>query len=448
MAKPTQYKVLLMLVVCFVYLTSCVQEDSIQIRKSILKGVKVTDRISSNHYAELVKDSDGNAYVACFEKKEDAKDYMLVSKLNSNGVTVWELANENRGRATAISINEKNNIVVAGWFHRNMQLGDKTIENDLNGQSFIAEITPEGKCIKLSPNNADGIFNIHVNEAGEKLVSGIVSDRIVFNGAVFNNNENKQVNFLAYFNKKGKCKWIKKYDGQITSIKSHENDFYLTGKFSEQFVFGSDTLKTKASYDSDGFIHKVSQQGISKWIRSFGLKNNYSKISYADETGCDLAFDKNNDVLLCALVCDTTNLKLPNLNIIKYSIDGNLISKKEIVKKAHDSIYTFTKDANNHYWLTGSVKNTLFLVNSSWKTFAPVNAYILKLDSALECEEVLLPKHGPNTLFRSAFYGKEHISFTGHYKSYFSHKEDSIFNAGKNELFFYSIPTDNPTPNK
>lgn len=43
--------------------------------KEVLINVKTTDRISSNHYSDMVVDSRGDAYIACFEKKEDGRDY-------------------------------------------------------------------------------------------------------------------------------------------------------------------------------------------------------------------------------------------------------------------------------------------------------------------------------------------------------------------------------------
>lgn len=426
-----------------VFFISCSHETVTKKQsKAILTALKLTDRISSNHYSELVKDSIGNAYIACFQKKEDRKDYILISKTNPDGSIAWELGNHNRGRATAITINERNNILVAGWFHSDIQLGDKSIVNTLNGQSFIAEITPDGKCITLEANQSDGIFNIHCNASGEYLVSGVMSGRIAFDTISYENEDKEQVNFVSYFNKDGVCQWIDKLDAQLMKIRSHKSDFYLTGRFNNEFVFGMDTLKNGGVYDNDGFLLKINSKGESEWSKAFGTKGLMDNTYFTEETGCDIAFDNEGNVLVCALIHESPTVKVADVTIITYSSDGAWRDKKTIVKKANNTIFTLTQDSKNNYWLTGSTKNTLMLANSSWKLNAPVNAFVLKLNPALDCEQVVIPNHGPNTLFRSAYFANHYVSFTGHYKNFFTIEGDSIANAGINELFMYSIPLD------
>lgn len=429
-------------IVLFFVCISCGQSPQKEEKQAILSALKTTDRISSNHYSEIVKDSLGNSYIACFEKKEDQQDYILITKVDPAGNIVWELGNHNRGRATAISINERKNILVAGWFKTNLQFGEQSIINKLNGQSFIAEITPEGKCIALKANNSDGIFNIHSNASGERLVSGVMSGTLSFDTVSYTLEANEQANFMAYFDADGLCQWIRKFDAKLFRIKSHQNDFYLTGRFNNQFAFGGDTLKNGGVYDNDGFLLKIKQHGEAGWNRAFGTKGLMDSVYHTEETGCDMAFDAEGNVLVCALIHESPEISISDVMIRKYSAKGDFLNEKRIVKKANNTVFTFTEGNHNNYWLTGSVKNTLLLDDSSWKTFSPVNAFILKLDAQLKCEEVILPKHGPNTLFRSAYFSNNYMSFTGHFKTLFTYEKDSISNSGKNALFIYSLPVD------
>lgn len=56
---------------------------------TILKALKVTTRISSNHYSDFALDEEGNAYIACFSKKQDNADYIYIAKISRSGEVIW-----------------------------------------------------------------------------------------------------------------------------------------------------------------------------------------------------------------------------------------------------------------------------------------------------------------------------------------------------------------------
>ena len=78
MRKLPFYKYYSIAFMLLLFIISCDQAPSKKSFQSSLIGVKITDHISSNHYAELVKDDEGHTYIACFDKKNDGKDYMFM----------------------------------------------------------------------------------------------------------------------------------------------------------------------------------------------------------------------------------------------------------------------------------------------------------------------------------------------------------------------------------
>jgi len=175
----------------------------------VLANIKTTGRISSNHYSDFVVDRQGNSYIACFEKKADNQDYILITKVAPGGAVIWESGNHLKGRATAISIDEEGRIWVLGV------LSDGLPTSDQKSCMFIARFDAEGQCQQLITNEGSGMgFNINVNNRNEILVSGIMGDVLSFGDTRIENESGEDQGFLARFDEKGRCLWIKAHGGR------------------------------------------------------------------------------------------------------------------------------------------------------------------------------------------------------------------------------------------
>ncbi len=81
-----------------------------------------------------------------------------------------------------------------------------------------------------------------------------------------------------------------------------KNDFYVTGQFSEKLIFKEDSLTTTTPYDNDGFFLKLGSDGESYWLKQFGTPGVIKKAYKTYEGGFDLAFDKDGNVIVLAIM--------------------------------------------------------------------------------------------------------------------------------------------------
>jgi hypothetical protein len=227
--------------------------------KSHLTQLGKSGRISSNHYSDVVLDSKGNAYIANFFTNEDNQDYIKIIQVKPTGEIGWSIGESTVGRATAITINEEDEIWVTGYFSSTFNCGGKVLQVTAEENMFIVRLDQKEVCdwTFKSENNSKA-FDINVNNEGSLVIASVLSDSDIF-GEVTVSKELENSQFLARFSRAGNCTWVKQFNGNVRRTKSGaDGQFYVCGGFSNQ-LFGSDsTYRTRSNYDYDGFLIQVT----------------------------------------------------------------------------------------------------------------------------------------------------------------------------------------------
>ncbi|MCB0589332.1 MAG: hypothetical protein KDD06_28860, partial [Phaeodactylibacter sp.] len=340
-----------------------------------LLNLGTTGRISSNHYAEVVKDKQGNTYIACFQARADNQDYILISKVNPQGQVEWKLGTDSQGRATALTIGPDGHIRVAGFFEGRLALGDCTV-NTAAGNLFIAEITPGGECRDIIINEGRAIpFNIHANGEGAVLLAGIMGERLAFGPTVSGRVGREDTGFLAYFNPAGRCEWIREANASIFRIKSDaRNDFYVTGSFNQVFSFGQDSLTTTGRFDDDGFLLKINARGAAQWLRQFGSKGVRRYGYRTNERGADMVLAGDGRVIISSQILPPDDDEHPGLVLLEYNSEGELLTEVVVANTLKGSVVTLTGDDAGNLWLSGTAGDTLHLQGRDYPTHHSPNS--------------------------------------------------------------------------
>lgn len=191
---------------------------------------------NDDHGFDLVSDNNGDILVTGFVSNNDPMDQIayfdalevpvqamdsmaFIAKLSNSGV--WQWVRTNGGidgyRDNRITVDDENNIYVAGGFQGTKTFGSTTLTSFGSSDIYVTKY------------NTSGDF-IYAVQAGSYL-----DDR---------------ANDIAF---------------------DHENHLYVTGEFKAEAAFGNDTINNNGGdEDRDIFVAKISKEGVWDWAKKAG----------------------------------------------------------------------------------------------------------------------------------------------------------------------------------
>ena len=432
---------------------SCGRSSHIPKATSIqLQSIKKTGRISSNHFSDFTVDQNGNCYIASFAKKGDNLDYIFLTRINADGSRSWTIEDQFQGRATAITNDHQGNIYALGIFDKQIKLGKQFIETKKRS-IFLAKLNATGEIQQLIRGYGDALaFDIAANALGDVLITGAMGDSVRFGEVVLNNNSPGTRGFMALFDQELNGQWIQALNANTQQIRStQEGAFLITGTFSNTFIFEKDTLSTTGNYDQDGFVIRLTPDRQSSWIRQFG-KAGIIKYGYrTNEGGTDLLELKDGTILVTAILDgDAFAANWPNeqsgnqLALLNYSQEGKLKKRQILISEiASGSITKTTVTPTGNIWLAGNFQKRLVMHDSIYARANNFQSYLLQLDKDWNIQQLLLPKHGKNTLFRASATYQDQVILTGHFQNKLQIENQLLENEGIHELFYLKFQDQN-----
>ncbi|MCB0639299.1 MAG: hypothetical protein KDC54_21885 [Lewinella sp.] len=413
----------------------------------VLSAVITTDRISSNHFCDTVLDEDGNSYLATFVKQPTGEDHLAILKLSPRGEVVWQLGKGQAGRATAISRSPGGDLWVTGFFAGRLELGGATLSAPVGNRIFLARLDADGHCTALIGSEGDGLaFNIHVNSRGGILLNGTMGQSLAF-GDVRLRQAAAESAFLALFSAGGEPQWIRPLQGDVHRMASDEEGrFYLTGRFHDHFHFGTDTLLTSGSYDSDGFLLALDPGREVSWVRQFGRMGTIRYGYRTQEAGLDLIVRATDEIIVAAyLDPQPTGLEqlgprdetLADLALLTFDGQGRLLRTETVVEHVLGGVpVAFVEDARGRRWLAGIGKDYIKPLGRA-VPLGERQLFLFARDASGRPDTLILPEHGPNTMIRAANAGQAGLVFTGHFQQYLQAGDQRITNDGRHGIFYW-----------
>jgi hypothetical protein len=412
---------------------SSVEETSIDEPEKFLTHIGNSGRISSNHYSDVVMDSRGCAYVASFFTKPDGRDYIKIIKVSPTGKILWTEGTTTLGRATALTIDGKDNLIVTGFYESKLNIGDIELQSDGLSHLFILKLKTDGSVVWVKNSNNDSkAYDINVNTKGDILIAGLLAEKEKF-GEVEVTKELQNAHFFARFDSSGNCKWVKQFNGKVRRIKSDSlGHFYICGGFGEYLFAGDSAYTTESTFDHDGFIMQVDED--VNWVKVIGLTGTIRNGYRTYDVMSDLDIDEDGFIWVMSsiessVVKDATTSFISG-SVIKYDHDGNQL----------DSLYLISSLARGAVSGLCVNQGEIIISGSEYqlqKTQAVSQCFIKHFTQEGSLIKEVPIENEPNTMMRSTFSNSSGTVYTGHFKQYLKIDSIQIENDGSHGLFMY-----------
>lgn len=281
----------------------------------------------------------------------------------------WEWAKRYGGsegikQGWSITIDENNNLYVAGSFYDDFTIEDTKLTSVGQNDIFIAKFNEAGDLIWVRQAGGevhDEAYSVSINK-DNLYITGYFNFEAAFEDTVVSL-DGANIFFIAKYDINGNFIWVNAEgnyglnDGY--SITSDNNDnIYVTGRFYDTTFFQKDT-NLISSGKSDIFIAKYNVNGDLIWAKQAG--------GTSFDEGRFITTDNNDDIYVTGEFRDTAYFDTAvlitdehfNVFLSKYNSAGNLLWIKHIESNAHCYSRSIATDNNNFVYIPGSFRDTI-----------------------------------------------------------------------------------------
>lgn len=319
----------------------------------------------------------------------------------------WANSSNNTGPSnsyvTHTALDSNNNFYTLGNFTNEIGFEDLQII-DNNYTKFIAKFNSEGNVLwlkKLESTNDFEIIGLETDSNNNLIINGNIKLGTSFTGNInFNDEDNISFeatpnygnyrHFSAKFNSNGILSWSDTDFGKSivysTDIDSN-NNCYSFGEYTTSLVV-EDTSLNSLSGDRDFYLLKKNNNNLI-WSKKFDFYVNYLSKSQLKIT------DNNEIVIIGETSVENFHFQeynhymghpdIKKLIIIKFDIDGNLISMNHILNPPLNDSYLHKYLINNHgfiYDYGTFTDNTLEINSTILNKVGQEDLYVGKFDSS------------------------------------------------------------------
>jgi len=245
-----------------------------------------------------------------------------------------------------LTVSDKQNVsYIVGTFSGELNLKDKNYQTQTAKTNiFIARVNTNQEIIWANVvgglNGDDGVLNIAVDAAENLYILGsTTSDLSLFNGNA-NGESGKPNLFVAKYTKNGQVGWVKRINGELSSIYTSlvvtSDTVYVGGNFNASITVDTNQLTTR---ESQGFILSLNSSNANlNWLQSISSVNQtqLKKISLT-QAGEIMVFGDTNGSINIGFV-ELKSLGSKDIFVLKYNKLGKIVSAKILGGKGIDEI--------------------------------------------------------------------------------------------------------------
>jgi len=354
--------------------------------KTIVAGTINTEKIVS----VAVDDNDNRWVVGEYSTSLDLGCENTLSSINDSNAFVAKLSKS--GRCLKLLQLESNevvepnkifvdgqNVYIMGSFMGNLTIGGNELTSRGEADILLIKIDTDGNYIgsetfgSLGDDYGYGLFA----QNGDVYISGTFQDELNFGNAISKTPAGGDDLFIAKLNDNMETQWVytvgSSGDEVVNDLIVKDGFVYAVGEFSVSIDFDDTVAKDKKTpFGKDGFILKLTDEGVYQWVRTIGgdLDDYLSSIviddannlfvagSFTDIIDANWGEEAGEEDLLIA---DGHH----DIFITKLDADGNYLSTKQFIgigdtegHKGDD----FVKDMlfkNNKLYITGVFSDLL-----------------------------------------------------------------------------------------
>lgn len=339
---------------------------------------------TTNDYGQgIAADEFGNSYaVGFFEGTATFGSIILVSsgdrdvfvaKYDPSGNVLWAKKAGGTGsdEAKGIALDASGNLYVTGSFVSTATFGTTSLTSSGWADIFIAKYDASGN--EVWAQKAGGVFAdegcaIATDVSNNVYITGAFSMTATFGATSISVADlvNTTDVFIAKYDASGNVVFAKRAGGGVYGDIAYgidvdaSNNSYITGKYYWSAKFGSTTIETGGTYDSDIFVAKFNAAGDAVWAKRAG-RTTTSQSSY--DQGNAIAVDASGNSFVTGSFSGTayfgndsiaSNATFEDIFLAKYDSAGNIIWVKSAGGTSNDYGYGISIDGLGNAYITGS----------------------------------------------------------------------------------------------
>ena len=207
--------------------------------------------------------------------------HLFISKLDNDGNWLWTHGAKSSGAdSRAVEVDDEGNVYLAGHFYRDITINDTTHTGprDLGFNIFVAKMDSDGNWLWVRLAYSEGLApgrSIVVDSQGNSYITGHFVLNFLLGEIHLDPDDHLFKTFLAKLDHEGNWVWATYVDGSGPSEGwgiglDGDEHVYVTGKFTENAVFGTHELHAAHSTNSMIFIAKADSSGNWLWAEEAG----------------------------------------------------------------------------------------------------------------------------------------------------------------------------------
>lgn len=303
--------------------------------------------------------------------------HFFISKLDKDGNWLWTRGGRSFGaHSQAIKVDVEGNIIVAGYYYRELVLGDVTHigPSELGFDLFIAKLDKDGNWLWSRSAIGDEdlnrqVFDFAFDSSGNIYLTGTFGGILNFGDGIILENPESGVNygpsnmFVAKMSSDGRWLWARmarnqrgrQNDAKVIAI-DNEDNIYVGGYFSN--IMELDTLQLNSGENPDkAFLAKMNSDGGWIWaIHDHGTGQSASRpLSMAIDAAANLYLTGYffGDVIFGDNELHTSSSFNEQIMVVKADSSGNWLWADQAGGAGYNhSLDIIVSDAGNLY-LTG-----------------------------------------------------------------------------------------------
>lgn len=384
---------------------------------------------------DIAVDNKGNVYVigyfwdapvtfGNFEVKSRGKSDIFITKLDKNGKFLWVIQAGGKGpdKGQGITIDQKGNIYITGFFSGEAVFGKETIVSESGRNTFIAKLNSNGKYQWVKTLDLEGTHegkSIALDKDGNILILGHIGhpemDNRLFWWTISSQYADKyREMFVTKINPEGKLLWttrgIKPW-GFYRTFYERDNTDIISDNLGNIYVFGDFKNLDKSKEYDESIISKIDKNGSVKWSISMQY-DRWQTRSITDMPG-DIEDHIYARLLRSAeyknVMDDSGNfyvigrtrslssrnrsaskpssneyrVEIPELDVSFYKVDpeGDIKWSKRLGNTKYNAIRGVTLDADNNTYITGYFIDEIFFDDFLLTSKGHTDIFIAKLQA-------------------------------------------------------------------
>jgi hypothetical protein len=316
--------------------------------------VSWSNRIGAADYdfvQNIITDDEGNVIVTGYfygttqigqdEYTAYGSQDLFIAKFNSGGDFLWSYraGGPMADYITGLALDADQNLAITGYFYDAITFGDTTIPALSSSDIFLAKFNPGGELqwvTSAGGSSSDQARAAGIDPDGNILLTGSFYYDITFGDTTLST-INPVGAFIAKYFPDGQLDQAFQLDGtyltpEIFVTAGQNGDFYISGNFSEQLIFGGKTFDA-GQFNQDIFIAKYNASCDLQWAKH--------AFSFGSDQVIGIDTDPYNNLYLTGHYLDSIHfdmLTLPytlccgsrEIFIVSYSTTGDLLWGEQI----------------------------------------------------------------------------------------------------------------------